>query len=138
MSGQPNAPRQDDDIRLGARLRIRRVRLGLSQSDLGHAIGVTFQQVQKYERGANRVAGARLIACAKALETTVAALVGEDGTETATDQLIDLTTPGAVALLRAYARLEPPVQRAVLAVAQAALAPDPLPVAVRLREPAHV
>ena len=43
------------DVRVGARLRLRRNMLGLSQEKLGEAIGLTFQQVQKYERGANRI-----------------------------------------------------------------------------------
>ncbi|HYD43914.1 MAG TPA: helix-turn-helix transcriptional regulator, partial [Phenylobacterium sp.] len=42
------------DVAVGARIRLRRKQLGISQSKLADAIGVTFQQVQKYERGANR------------------------------------------------------------------------------------
>jgi transcriptional regulator with XRE-family HTH domain len=48
------------DIHVGARLRIRRSMLGLSQEKLGDAVGLTFQQVQKYERGANRMGASRL------------------------------------------------------------------------------
>src|SRR3954463_1559771 len=48
------------DVRVGARLRLRRNMLGLSQEKLGEAIGLTFQQVQKYERGANRIGASRL------------------------------------------------------------------------------
>ncbi len=48
------------DIHVGDRLRLRRTLLGLSQEKLGESVGLTFQQIQKYERGANRIAPSRL------------------------------------------------------------------------------
>ncbi len=48
------------DVHVGARLRVRRTLLGMSQTTLGDAIGLTFQQVQKYERGSNRISASRL------------------------------------------------------------------------------
>lgn len=48
------------DIHVGSRIRLRRTILGMSQERLGNALGLTFQQVQKYERGANRVGASRL------------------------------------------------------------------------------
>lgn len=48
------------DIHVGARVRARRTLLGMTQTDLGGAIGLTFQQVQKYERGTNRISASRL------------------------------------------------------------------------------
>jgi transcriptional regulator with XRE-family HTH domain len=48
------------DVHVGSRVRLRRNMLGMSQTDLGDALGLTFQQVQKYERGANRVGASRL------------------------------------------------------------------------------
>jgi transcriptional regulator with XRE-family HTH domain len=48
------------DVHVGSRVRLRRTLLGLSQEKLGEAIGLTFQQVQKYERGANRIGASRL------------------------------------------------------------------------------
>jgi len=48
------------DLHVGARVRLRRLLLGLSQSQLGDAIGMTFQQVQKYEKGANRISASML------------------------------------------------------------------------------
>src|SRR5579883_2782253 len=48
------------DVHVGARVRLRRTLLGMSQEKLGEAIGLTFQQVQKYERGANRIGASRL------------------------------------------------------------------------------
>ena len=49
------------DVAVGARIRNRRLWLGLSQTQLADALGVTFQQVQKYERGANRVSASMLV-----------------------------------------------------------------------------
>ena len=48
------------DVHVGSRVRLRRTLLGMSQTDLGGALGVTFQQVQKYESGKNRIAASRL------------------------------------------------------------------------------
>ncbi len=48
------------DVHVGARLRQHRTLLGMTQTDLGDALGLTFQQVQKYERGANRISASRL------------------------------------------------------------------------------
>lgn len=59
------------DIHVGKQLRMRRVMLGLSQETIGKAIGVTFQQVQKYERGINRMGSSRLYDFAKYLSVPV-------------------------------------------------------------------
>lgn len=59
------------DVHVGARVRLRRTLLGMSQERLGDALGLTFQQVQKYERGANRVGASRLFELAKALNVPV-------------------------------------------------------------------
>lgn len=56
---------------MGARVRLRRTLLGLSQEKLGEAIGLTFQQVQKYERGANRIGASRLYDLSKVLDVNV-------------------------------------------------------------------
>lgn len=59
------------DVHVGKQLRMRRVMLGLSQETIGKAIGVTFQQVQKYERGVNRMGASRLYDFAKYLTIPV-------------------------------------------------------------------
>ncbi|HTI81366.1 MAG TPA: helix-turn-helix transcriptional regulator [Acetobacteraceae bacterium] len=59
------------DIHVGARLRQRRTTLGLSQSALSDAVGLTFQQIQKYERGSNRMGSSRLFEFAKVLGVPV-------------------------------------------------------------------
>ena len=56
------------DIELGKRIRLRRVEQKISQAELGDKLGVSFQQVQKYEKGVNRVGAARLQAIATALD----------------------------------------------------------------------
>lgn len=59
------------DAYVGSRMRVRRSLLGVSQEQLGQALGVSFQQVQKYERGTNRVSASRLYRLAKFLDVPV-------------------------------------------------------------------
>lgn len=65
---------RDVDVLVGARIASRRMELGLSQSDLAHALGITFQQVQKYERGTNRVSSSKLWMTAEFLGLPINAL----------------------------------------------------------------
>lgn len=59
------------DVHVGQRLRQRRTLLGLSQEKLGEAVGLTFQQIQKYERGANRIGASRLFQLGQVLDVAV-------------------------------------------------------------------
>ena len=59
------------EVHVGARVRLRRTLLGMSQEKLGSAIGLTFQQVQKYERGANRIGASRLFDLSRVLDVPV-------------------------------------------------------------------
>lgn len=93
------------DLAVGMRIRMRREDRGLTQQDLARAIGVTFQQVQKYERGTNRVSASRLLQIAARLETTGSALLGEDGSEMSENEGSLLSAPGAIDLLRAYSAI---------------------------------
>ena len=70
------------DTHVGSRLRQRRALLGMSQTDLGKAVGLTFQQVQKYERGFNRISSSRLFEFSKVLDVPVAHFF--EGMDTAT------------------------------------------------------
>jgi transcriptional regulator with XRE-family HTH domain len=70
MSKKKNAANQID-AHVGSRVRSRRVLLGLSQEKLGDALGLTFQQIQKYERGANRIGASRLFDLSCALDVPV-------------------------------------------------------------------
>jgi transcriptional regulator with XRE-family HTH domain len=65
------APRRSTDVdaHVGARIRARRRLLGMTQEQLADALGITFQQVQKYERGTNRVSASKLFETARALST---------------------------------------------------------------------
>lgn len=65
------------DRYVGARIRAERTQAGLTQSQLGAAVGVTFQQIQKYERGTNRVSASMLVRAAKALGVSVSCLFPE-------------------------------------------------------------
>ena len=108
------------DVAVGARIRIRRRWLGFSQTQLANSLGITFQQVQKYERGANRVSASMLVKIASKLETTVAALVGEDG-QAPVEAIIyaQLSTPGATELLAAFAQIsDGEARRALLTVTE--------------------
>jgi len=59
------------DIHVGSRVRMRRTLLGMSQEKLGNALGLTFQQIQKYERGANRIGSSRLFKLSQILDVPV-------------------------------------------------------------------
>ena len=67
MKKSPNAV----DAHVGARVRMRRLMLDMSQSDLGGALGVTFQQVQKYEKGTNRISASRLAQVSHVLQVPI-------------------------------------------------------------------
>ncbi len=99
------------DIAVGARIRMRRKLLRVSQGSLAEALGITFQQVQKYERGANRVSASMLVKIARRLECTVASLIGEDGGSVDDGMAPRLAIPGAVDLLNAFAKIDSPVTR---------------------------
>ena len=108
-------PKKPDpvDVEVGQRIRIQRLQSGLSQTSLADQLGVTFQQVQKYEKGVNRVGAGRLTKIAKVLGVPVGSFFGAhdagalDRTDrgTVNSPLKLLTVPGALRLLRAYGQL---------------------------------
>ncbi|MDG6094057.1 helix-turn-helix domain-containing protein [Acetobacter sp. AN02] len=69
------------DAHIGARIRLRRMLLGMTQVELGEALGLTFQQVQKYERGTNRVSASRLAEIARALDVPIGFFYDDAGPE---------------------------------------------------------
>src|SRR5262245_36411220 len=101
------------DVEVGQRIRIGRLESGLSQTSLAEQLGVTFQQVQKYEKGVNRVGAGRLTKIANVLGVPVSTFFGAQDAEaiqrsdrgTAASPLRLLTVPGALRLLRAYGQL---------------------------------
>jgi len=118
------------DVHVGSRVRLRRTLLGMSQEKLGEALGLTFQQVQKYERGANRIGASRLHQIARVLDVPVtyfydemqaaaaahAGLPGAAGLaeSQAGFELDPLTKRETLELVRAYYRItNPKVRRRV-------------------------
>ena len=107
------------DIALGAAVRIRRRTLGISQEALAEQCGVSFQQIQKYENGANRISFSRLVQIARALRCRVVDLLDVlDGPDLETaadlDLLTRMRTPGVLDLLTAYERLAPDARSSLL------------------------
>jgi transcriptional regulator with XRE-family HTH domain len=106
------------DIAIGASIRLRRKQAGLSQDMVAERCGISFQQVQKYENGANRVSFSRLVQIAHVLGLRVSDLVGDidqaAGFGSAeTTVLTQLGTAGASELLQDYARLSPALRASV-------------------------
>ena len=98
------------DIALGAAVRIRRRTMGISQEALADQCGVSFQQIQKYENGANRISFSRLVQISRALKCRVVDLMDvldAPDREMAgdLDLLTRMRTPGALELLAAYERM---------------------------------
>jgi transcriptional regulator with XRE-family HTH domain len=102
------------DIEVGHRIRIERLARGLSQTALATQLGVTFQQVQKYEKGVNRVGAGRLTKIAEVLGIEVGTFFGAKdmadpdavkGSEVSSPLKL-LTVSGAFRLLRAYGDIE--------------------------------
>ena len=107
------------DVALGLRIRQRRKALGVSQTALAEAIGLTFQQIQKYERGFNRVSFSRLVDIAHALDCRVVDLIGDLDDASIPSPLFrqdtaHLREAGAPDLLAAYAAVPPTLRKAVL------------------------
>jgi transcriptional regulator with XRE-family HTH domain len=106
------------DAAVGVRIRGRREKLGLSQTGLGNRIGVTFQQIQKYESNKNRVSMGRLLRIAPVLGVSVTYLL--TGSEEKRGQRGDdegavlLRAPGALRLIKAFDRMKNGEARAAL------------------------
>lgn len=115
MRRTPDDPADPVDVSVGRRILLTRKARGVSQQVLAEAVGVTFQQIQKYERGTNRVSASMLYRIAEALGASVAEFFAEgDAARTIPDDVAGLlVAPGALDMLRAYAGLSPSA-RAVL------------------------
>ena len=115
------------DVAVGVRVRTRRKSMGLSQGALAEHLGLTFQQVQKYERGTNRVSASMLVHIAEKLQCSVSMLIGETerGVDLPdSDLLSGLLTSGATDLLRAYNAIGSTSQRQMLLKLARAMAED--------------
>ena len=117
------------DVHVGLRIRLRRKELGVSQEKLADAIGLTFQQVQKYERAANRVSASKLYEVARALDTSTAYFfegLTDDHIRTAaepggqTQMQAFLLTAEGVELATTFPRIQPSrVRRRILDLVRA-------------------
>ena len=94
------------DVAVGHRIRLFRLNAGLSQTELADQIGVTFQQVQKYEKGVNRVGAARLQQIATALDVPVTFFYDGDGKAREVESLLFLDSAFSLRLLRAYSKIK--------------------------------
>lgn len=114
----------DFDRHVGRRIRMRRIQVGMSQERLAESLGVTFQQVQKYEKGANRITMSRMRIVSQVLGVPMAYFTegapGEEATgigggfaeNRQADYASELfSTPEGVALARAFASIEDPKVR---------------------------
>jgi len=123
----------DIDRHVGSRVRMRRMLIGMSQEKLGEALGLTFQQVQKYEKGTNRISASRLQQIAAALGVTIDYLYGGSDApegrggfdETAVAYEGEVLTADALKLLRVFQRIpDPRMRRKVIEIATLLAAPD--------------
>jgi transcriptional regulator with XRE-family HTH domain len=135
-SGKPNPV----DVHVGGRVRLRRTLLGLSQEKLGEAIGLTFQQVQKYERGANRIGASRLWDLSRVLDCPVSYFfedMGEDVEAASPRNLTErtaepdqgdadpMTKRETLELVRAYYKItDPHVRRRIYELAKSLAAAE--------------
>ncbi len=126
MKKAPN----DVDRHVGSRVRMRRLMIGMSQEKLGDLLGVTFQQVQKYEKGTNRISASRLQQISTSLGVTIDYLYGQAGRgEPAEgagfaevggqDYAADVVTADGWKLMRAFNRIDDKkVRRALIELVQ--------------------
>jgi transcriptional regulator with XRE-family HTH domain len=118
----PRGTREPVDMHVGGRVRMRRLMLGMSQTALGDALQLTFQQVQKYEKGTNRIGAGRLLHIASILQVPVEFFF--EGAPTwhghsdrkrdvpTPDYVSDfLATPGGLSLTRAFMQIKQPALR---------------------------
>jgi transcriptional regulator with XRE-family HTH domain len=117
------AKKQPDalDIKVGSKVRALRLERQMSQEKLGDALGLTFQQVQKYEKGTNRISAGRLQRIAAILEVPVSVFFADANAPTGgAESLFDLVDTGsALRLLRAYSRIpSPALKRALTTLAE--------------------
>ena len=115
------------DRRVGERLRSRRLKMRLSQTEIGASAGVSFQQVQKYEKGANRISAGRMIQFAERLGVTPAYFVEgfsggskANGEKAKTARAIESVAASnvGVAVLQAMAQMKPTRRKSMVTLAR--------------------
>ena len=133
-AGQPPDP---VDIYVGARIRMRRQEIDISQQALAAGIGVTFQQVQKYERGGNRISASMLVRVSNTLDvppgyffdgapgTSTDRQIEGNGTVSLTELVHLASQPGTMTILRALAKMPYTTRTHFLEFANACHSPEP-------------
>lgn len=120
MISEKNSAPDPLDVAIGARVRARRRMLGLSQTALGEELGVTFQQIQKYERGINRISGSTLIRLGKVLGVPAGSLLGDDEVAGDAPPWAHLMKSGVAETVDALASVKSPaIRRQIVALARA-------------------
>jgi transcriptional regulator with XRE-family HTH domain len=125
--GGPRRKKPDPtDCHVGARVRMRRLTQGMSQTQLGNALGMTFQQIQKYEKGTNRISASRLQQIAETLQVAVPFFFDGIAKGPSSEMLIPdytaafLSSADGLALAKAFTKIaDPHVRRAVVALVRA-------------------
>lgn len=133
------------DVHVGSRIRLRRTLLGMSQERLGESLGLTFQQVQKYERGVNRVGASRLFDLSRVLDVPISFFFDDmpdslaanfggtssrrpGGQTTSQDPFVDdtLSRRETLELVRAYYRItDPAIRKRVFDLIKSMGPPEP-------------
>lgn len=133
MNISKHAPRAASsvDVHVGTRIRLRRKTLKMSQEQLGEQLGITFQQVQKYERGTNRVGASRLWGISKVLQVPVQYFYdglpdGVDGEHTDPPEIYEfINSSDGVALAMAVSQIKnKSVRRQILELARSLAAQE--------------
>ena len=114
------------DVQVGSRVRLRRTLLGLNQTQLGERLGLTFQQIQKYERGVNRISASRLYQMSHILDVPVSAFfddLDEGASAWSPDDI--MLKRETLEFVRAYYRISNPTSRRRLFEMTEAMASPP-------------
>lgn len=106
------------DLFVGQRLKAARLTSGLSQAELGKAMGLSFQQVQKYERGTNRISASMLVRAGKALGVPVADFFPDDDIDLKAESIDIRATRGGATLAEYFLAMDPAQRAVLLQVAQ--------------------
>jgi transcriptional regulator with XRE-family HTH domain len=120
MSSKNNAA--ELEVQIGERIRSRRIRAGVSQENLGKPLGITFQQIQKYEKGTNRVSAGRLLKIAEVLECDVMDFfegLRDNRTRAAAEFSQFLSTKEGIAIVEAMVKIKTQeMRRTVIDIAE--------------------
>jgi transcriptional regulator with XRE-family HTH domain len=113
------------DVHVGLEVKARRLKAGMNQQSLGRAVGVTFQQIQKYEKGANRVSASMLYRMAEVLDFEPGEVFPQRGEMSATPAPMLGAVKGGHQLAASFARMSAGNRALLLRVAEEFARPDP-------------